>query len=127
MDSQLSVKTQEFSLKPHQGFLNLTDTLQQFSKSYIAEVTLTGLTSIEPASIQVKTKDSFGLKSILTNSVFLLATLFKILSLSISMLSFDIVVIWIIPGLCLLMIVCKCCCSIVEISKTLRESELMLF
>ena len=69
---------EEFSLKPHQGsFSNFTDTLQQFSKSSIAEVTSTGLTSIELASIQVKSKDSFGPKSILTNiAVFLPATLY---------------------------------------------------
>lgn len=108
---------EEFSLKPHQGsFSNFTDTLQQFSKSSIAEVTSTGLTSIELASIQVKSKDSFGPKSILTNiAVFLPATLFKILSLSFLMLAFDkLVMIGIILGLCLLksliLIVCQCCC-----------------
>ena len=107
---------EEFSLKPHQGsFSNLTDTLQQFSKSSIGEVTLTGLTSMELASIKVKSKDSFGPKSILSNiAVFLPASLFKILSLSISILAFDIVVIGIIPVLCLILIVfqycCFCCC-----------------
>ena len=81
---------EEFSLKPHQGsFSNLTDTLQQFSKSSIGEVTLTGLASMELASIKVKSKDSFGPKSILTNiAVFLPASLFKILSLSILIVAF---------------------------------------
>ena len=107
-----SQSPEEFSLKPNQGsFLNLTDTLQEFSQSSIAEVTSTGLTMIELASIQVKSKDTFGLKSILTNITFLPAALFKILSLSISMFSFGIVVIWIILGLCLLLIVCQCCSS----------------
>ena len=106
---------EEFSLKHHQGsFLNLTDTLQQFSKSSIGEVTTTGLTSIELASIEVKSKDTFGLKSILTNiAVFVPASLFKILSLSILMLAFglDIVLIGIVPVLCLmLLIICQCCC-----------------
>ena len=84
---QYSKSQQELKLKPKEKCLvnPSTDTFEEFCTRNSIELTSRGLTSMELASFELKSNDeTFGPMSILKNiAVFFLASLFKILILSI--------------------------------------------
>ena len=86
---------QEQKFKPELNCLkNLaTNTFEEFYPQSSIEFTSRGLTSMKLTSIELKSKDTYGLMSVLENiAVFLPQSLFKILSLVIVLLFFKLTV-----------------------------------